>query len=125
LPWANILSPISPIEISGKSVRLPLYCAGGTYIALVALILRWWHLYCAGGTYIALVALILRWLHLYCAGGTYIALVALILRWWHSGKTDYRVALSGILNRLGYNIKEVVAKFSHFVTTVSKYYFLQ
>jgi hypothetical protein len=51
--WLVILSPI---EISGKSVRLPLYCAGGTYIALV-----------------------------------------------HSGKTDYCVALSGILNRLGYN----------------------
>jgi hypothetical protein len=29
---------LSPIEISGEYVRLPLlYCAGGTYIALVAL----------------------------------------------------------------------------------------
>jgi hypothetical protein len=43
------------------------------------------------------------------------------LRWWHSGKTDYRVALSGIFDRLGYNAKEIAAKFIHFVTTVSNF----
>jgi hypothetical protein len=59
---------LSPIEISGKSVRLPLYCAAGT---------------------------LLRCRH-------FIALPALLLRCRHSGKTDSRVALSGIFIRLGY-----------------------
>jgi hypothetical protein len=40
-----------------RPLKFPVSTSVYLYIALVALLLRWWHFYCAGGTFIALVAL--------------------------------------------------------------------